>query len=146
PSWTADDLVALALTRNPSLRADRADVDASATRLRAARSSYLPTLSFNAGVSGFVSEIGVGTNTLVSQELESQEARFASCLETNQIRGVAGLSPQACTPPADEAAIRSMLSGRGRFPFDYARQPFGATLTLSLPIFNGFDRELRVEE
>jgi outer membrane protein len=146
PIWRVEELIDLALRENPSLRADRAQVDAAGTRLRATRSSYLPTISFSAGISGFVSEAGISTNDLVSQELLSQQSRYTSCLETNQIRGSAGLPAHPCSAPGDEAAIRAALGSRSRFPFDYSSQPLSASVNVSLPLFNGLNRELQVEE
>jgi outer membrane protein len=41
---------------------------------------------------------------------------------------------------------RQIRDANNVFPFDYTGRPFQATLTLSLPIFTGFARELRVSE
>ncbi len=146
PAWNQGELIERALDQNATLRAAEAQSDAANTRLRSARTSYLPTLSLNAGFSGFVSELGLPTGDLVAQELAAQQNRFAGCVETNQIRAVAGLQPLPCGAPADEGAIRAQLAGRNQFPFDYVSQPFSASLTVSLPLFNGLNRERQVEE
>ncbi len=46
-------------------------------------------------------------------------------------------------PAVDERALRDANSV---FPFNFTRQPFQARLTLTLPIFTNFARELRVSE
>jgi outer membrane protein len=45
--------------------------------------------------------------------------------------------------PADRQAL---LSQNEQFPFDFQKQPFSLTATLSIPIFDGFSREQRVQE
>jgi outer membrane protein len=146
PTWEVSALIVTASAENPALRAARVQVEAAGTRVRAARSAYLPSLSISAGISGNISELDVSTSTLVDQELAAQQARYSSCLDQNQIRASAGLSTTNCTAPSDPAALRSAFADRGRFPFDFARQPLGVSLNLSLPIFNGLNREVQVEE
>src|SRR5690606_8691426 len=57
--------------------------------------------------------------------------------------------PQACLDPDDPAVrrkLRAELEARnGGFPFDYARIPLQASVTVSVPIFNGFARRLEVD-
>jgi outer membrane protein len=93
PMWTAEELKAIAFGGNPALLASREQANAAVTRAHAARSSYLPTLSLSAGVSGF----------------------------------------------ASQAAADGV-------PFDYERQPANASLSISLPVFNGFRREQQIQE
>jgi outer membrane protein len=38
-----------------------------------------------------------------------------------------------------------ILAGNDVFPFDFTREPRSASLTLSLPLFNGFQRERQLE-
>ena len=45
--------------------------------------------------------------------------------------------------PADRQAL---LSANEQFPFDFQKQPFSLRATLSIPIFDGFTREQRVQE
>jgi outer membrane protein len=45
--------------------------------------------------------------------------------------------------PETAAQIRAQNS---QFPFDFTRQPFQITAFLSLPVFDGFQREQRIEE
>ena len=73
----------------------------------------------------------------------------AQCFTTDSIRQGAGLSPitSFCNSaftfgPADEEAIRRE---NDRFPFDFTRQPFSVQARVSLPLFDGFTREQRVQ-
>jgi outer membrane protein TolC len=40
----------------------------------------------------------------------------------------------------------SIVNRNNVFPFSFTRQPFNASLSISLPIFNGFSRELDVAQ
>ncbi|HET9603529.1 MAG TPA: TolC family protein, partial [Gemmatimonadales bacterium] len=79
---------------------------------------------------------------------------YQSCLENNQIRTSAGLSPANCLsanglqdPSSLDPAVVSAFHERNNvFPFSFSRQPFSARLSISLPIFNGFSRELDVSQ
>jgi outer membrane protein len=149
PSWRADDLVEVALAANPTIRASRAQADAAATRVRSARSAYLPTLSFSAGLSGFVSQAGT-TAPLIAQELQRAQSSFNQCLQQNELRAAVGLATGNCVDPTQahvQQSIEERIIAQNRgFPFDYIRQPASASLTVSIPLFTGLNRQQQVEE
>jgi outer membrane protein len=151
PRWSADALVAAALENNPELRAARAGSGAASTQLRAARSAYLPTLSAQVGLTGSTYSAG-NIDPLVQQRLGSMQDAFAQCSEGNQVRAAIGLAPQNCArfdveDPAVRAAVRELVAaGNPSFPFGYERQPLQGSVTLSLPLFDGLNRERRMEE
>ena len=149
PAWTVERLIDIARDENPQLRASRAQADAARTRSRAARTSYLPTVSLSAGLSGYISQAG-DLDPLITQQLQRAGSEYSSCLQENQIRTAVGLAPRACidpTLPTVEAAIRDELAAANQgFPFDYIRQPANAAISISLPIFTGFNRQLQVEQ
>ena len=146
PTWRLDELLALAEEQNPSLKALRARERAANWGVRAAASSYGPTLSLSAGWSGFTQQF-----TDVEPIIRAQQATFGAqynqCLEDNQIRLAAGLPANDCSVfvfgSANEQALRSENSV---FPFEFTRQPFQARLTVSLPIFTNFSRPLQVSQ
>jgi outer membrane protein len=148
--WTETQLQNFAAETHPSLQAARAAESASQAGVRMARSSYLPSLSFSAGISGFMRQAG-NADFLIDQALDGMEAQRDQCNLLNQIS--AGLtSPLPGTPvdclqftltPDDERRIRE---GNSLFPFGYERNPFSASLTVSLPIFDGLSRERQVEQ
>lgn len=146
PAGSLDSLLSLAEQQNPSLKALRARENAAAWGVRAATSSYGPTLSLSAGWSGFTQQF-----TDVDPIIASQQAGFASqydeCQENNQIRTSAGLSPNDCSAFIWGASHEQALRDRNSvFPFDFTRQPFQARLSITLPIFTNFSRPLRVSE
>src|SRR6266849_5952931 len=138
PPWQLADLLTMAEQQNPALEG------AAAWNVRAATSSYGPALSLSAGWSGFTQQF-----TNVDPIIFSQQAAFASeysqCRDNNTIRANAGLPPNDCSAfiwgASNEQALRSRNSV---FPFQFTRQPFQARLTVTLPIFNNFARELSV--
>lgn len=151
PRWDAAELVAAALAHNPDLLAARATVGAARGGVRAARSAYLPSLSASVGLVGSVYSAG-NIDPLVQQQLGILQRSFRPCGENNQIRQAAGLAPVDCSQfdtsdPAVRAAVRDEIAeGNPSFPFGYQRQPLQGSLTLSIPLFDGMQRERRVTE
>lgn len=148
PGFTVDSVLALARVDNPALEAARTRDRSAALSVKAARGSYLPTLQVATGLGGYTNTF-TNPNFLIGQAAQG----IKSCLTQDSIRVGAGLSSQAgqcgtlmpdgTLPPSQADAIRKANEG---FPFGFTRQPFQLSATLSLPIFDGFQREQRVEE
>lgn len=149
PTWSLAQLVEMANEQNPVVQARRAQASAARTLARAARSAYLPTIQLSAGLSGYVSEAG-SLDPLVSQALQQAGSAYGQCVDQNQIRQAVGLAPNPCVNPAlpaVEGAIRDQVAAQNRgFPFDYITQPASASLTISLPVFTGLQRQRQIEE
>lgn len=149
PTWALDDVLTLAMQNNPVLRAARAQREASETMVTVARSAYLPSLSASMGLRGDLAQ-AASITPLVEGDLRQMASSYDSCVEQNQIRLSAGLQPRQCTNPADPG-VRNQLVDRYRaentgFPFAWDSQPWTASLTISLPVFTGFDRPRQIEE
>lgn len=151
PAWTAAELVESALNANPSLLAARATASAANTSVKAARTSYLPSLNFNVGLTGSVYEAG-NVNGLVSQQIAGLGQQFSNCNTNNDLMQLIGRPLADCSHfdpnnPAVVAGIRSQLeSENSGWPFDYRRQPLSASVSISLPIFDGFNRQLQIDQ
>ncbi len=153
PGFDLQSLLATAEQQNPNLRALRAQENAAGAQVTAARMQYFPTLSVSAGWSGFTQEFS-NEQLLIDQELSRAKAGYAGCLESNQIRSSAGLPTVDClgannlVDPAtlDPAVAASIREQNNVFPFHFSRQPFSASLRISLPIFDGFSRELNLSQ
>ena len=147
--YTREQLIGIATESHPQLRAARASEAAASMDVKMARTAYLPSLSMSVGWSGFTRS-ATNENYLIDQARASMQSQQQSCNLLNQIS--AGLSTPLPNTPADcgsivltpdaEAEIRSSNS---MFPFDFAAEPRSASLTLSLPLFNGFQRERQME-
>ena len=147
PAWQLPDLLTMAEGQNPALKALRAREAAAAWGVRAATSSYGPSLSLSAGWSGFTQQF-TDVDPLIRSGQTSANTQYGACLSSDSVRTGAGLSPRGCAglqwdPVRDEAALRSQNSV---FPFEFTRQPFQARLSISLPIFTNFSQERRVSE
>ncbi|HEX8362405.1 MAG TPA: TolC family protein [Longimicrobium sp.] len=151
PRWTAEQLVEMAQGNNPNLASARANVSAARTGIRAARSQYLPSVSLSAGWRGSVYSAG-NLKPLYDDAISTQENRYAGCVQGNQLAALLGQAPQSCgkydvSNPAIADSVRGLVrDANPRFPFGYERQPLAAGVTFSLPIFNGLQRERRIEE
>jgi outer membrane protein len=149
PSWTADQLVSGALANNPDLAAARASSDAARTGVRAARTQYLPSVSMQAGWSASAYS-AANTDPLYRQALSGAQQSYSNCTLQNQVFTALELTPLDCGANPGSADFQSQLrqdvnaSNPGLFNME--RQPFSARLTVSLPIFNGLQRERRIEE
>lgn len=145
--WTQEQLIAMAIEAHPNLLAARAAEQASNATVKMAKSAYLPSLSFSAGVSGYTREAGT-TSSLLSSAQEGLTSARMSCEFNNAV--AAGRVPGYPKPcPSDVLTPdmrRQLLSSNNVFPFNYSSEPLAATLQLSLPLFNGFGRELQIEQ
>jgi outer membrane protein len=156
PAFQLDSLLALAEGYNPVLRSLKAREHAAGLGVRAAKADYLPSLSMQAGWSGFTQQF-TDENSLLSQSLASAQSEAADCQYNNSIRSGLSLGGEVpnCFAAAGlvdgGAALLDPVSQQIRsqnevFPFQYTGQPFQANLVLSLPIFTGFSRSLRLSE
>jgi outer membrane protein TolC len=156
PSWQLSDLLHQADEANPALRSLRAREGAAGTAVKAAKAEYLPRLFAQAGWSGFTQQY-TNTGLLLQQSLSSAQSQASQCQFDNQVR--TGLNLGGQTPDCFAAAgldptgsalldpVSQQIEQRNNvFPFRFQGQPFQASLTLSLPIFTGFGRNLHVAQ
>jgi outer membrane protein len=156
PAYQLDELLSLAEAENPSLLALRERESAASQDVRVARSEFFPRLTAQAGWSGFTQQF-TDDDQLLGQSLSGAQASAAQCQYDNQIRdglGLGGTNPDCFgsfglnaggTALTDERA-QGILDQNNVFPLDFTSQPFQARLTVSLPIFTGFGRSLRLAE
>lgn len=158
PAYSLDQLLQQAAEQNPSLRALDARRQAAAVGVTSAKTAFLPSLSLRAGWGGFTQQ-QADEGLLLSQSLGGALGSAQSCILEDSIQALlpgrsvqgaavcfqaAGLDPTGTqlTPQARNA----ILNANNTFPFDFSRQPFGASLTISLPLFTGFGRSLRLQQ
>jgi outer membrane protein len=146
PSLQLAELLEMARRMNPALNAARERETASGVAVAQARSQWIPSLSVGTNIQGYTQKLTNIEPTILQQQAGVAQSR-RSCLTTDSIRTGAGLSPlgncdRFVFTPDDEARLRAANSA---YPFDFTRQPFSYGVTLSLPIFNGFQREERIQ-
>jgi outer membrane protein len=159
PGYNLDDLLRQADDQNPALRALAARSRAASVGVTSAKTAFLPSLSVRAGWSGFTQQ-QTDNGLLLRQSLASAQGAAAGCFTNDSVRTGVGLAPIG-SPAAncyqlsgldvagaslDPAVRKAVLDANGKFPFHFTGQPFGASLTISLPIFTGFGRSLRVQQ
>lgn len=145
--WSQAELIGIAMQAHPNLAAARANEQSREASVKMAKSAYLPSLSFNAGLSGYTREAR-DANVLLNQARSSaaqtrRECDFINAVALGRVTGFPIVCPSATLTPQQE---QSILSGNNVFPFRYTREPVSAALQISLPIFQGFSRQLRVEQ
>ncbi len=145
PTFNIDQLLSLARGQNPQVVALRAREKASVLSVRRSRAAYTPSLDVSTGWGGYTQRF-TDTDALVAGARADVANGYEGCLTNNFARSGAGLSTRPCSSAftaADEAAIRQ---ANDQYPFNFTKSPWSIRAQIRLPIFNGFQRELRVEE
>ena len=147
PLWSEEELISMALEANPSLLGLRAGLETQAYSVKMAKAAYLPTLSLSAGTSGFAREAS-DPGYLVAQAQSSSLGRIAQCQSLNELyrRLADPLPTQDCSQFLfTEAQRQAIVNQNDAFPFDFTRQPPSASLSISIPIFQGLRRQRDLE-
>jgi outer membrane protein len=155
PSYDLNQLLSLAAEENPTLLAFQAREHAATWLVRAAKSQYLPSISVNAGWSGFSQRV-TDEQLLVDQAYAGALASASQCDVDNQIRAglTTPMTPLNCNAAFSDPSRSqlnptlesSILASNDVGLFDFESQPFRVSLTVSLPIFTGFSRGLRLAQ
>jgi outer membrane protein len=156
PHRTLAELQRIAAAHNPSLRALQAREDVAGWEVKAAKSDFLPSLSVQAGWSGYTQEY-VNEQQLIDQQFGAAQGQAAQCAFDTQLRSALGLggAEADCFAAAgltdDGSALldpiqRQIRAQNSVFPFHYTGQPFRVDFVVSLPIFTGFGRSLRLSQ
>jgi outer membrane protein len=149
PAWKLEELLTMAEAQNPSLQALRARERSAAWGVRAAASSWGPSLNLSMGWSGFTQALARNSdlNQMIAGQQLASGAAYTACQDNNTIRSNNGLSPINCSgyvwSNADEQAIRSQ---NNIYPFSFIGQPFQARLTVTLPLWTNFQQSVQVAE
>ena len=147
PAFSLDSVLALAHQVNPQVNALRAREHATNVDVARAYSLYTPTLQISTGVGGYTYQY---TNPafLVGSANGALAQQFGSCMALDTIVArAAGLPSRNCgataLTPAQAASIRS---GNQQFPFAFQNVPRSIGANVTLALFDGFQREERVEQ
>ncbi|MFL5617218.1 MAG: TolC family protein [Gemmatimonadaceae bacterium] len=137
---TLDQLLAQGRRLNPALDEMRSREQAAQLAYRSAQTQYMPTLTLFSGIGGYTNQY-TDQGFVLGQRTQSKRQQ---CLAN------AG-ADQAAVDACDSVSLTSLeseqaLAENRQFPFRFQRNPFSAGATLSIPVFNGFQREQRVQE
>lgn len=158
PVYNLDQLLQTAKDQNPSLLALEDRRKAASVGVTSAKTAFLPTISARAGWGGFTQQL-TDDGLLISQNQLGAIGQAQNCIVQDSIQALLpGHNVQGaafCFQNAGLDATGTRLTPQARraiqkannvFPFDFTGQPFGASITISLPIFTGFGRSLRVAQ
>jgi len=149
PTLVLEDLLSTARRANPALASARSRETAASVGVRQARSAYLPTLRFQTGISGYTSQ-ATDIQASIDQQRAQSIGGLSSCLSTDSLRTKVGLPSIAGTCSSrftfTDADAALMRKENAKYPFDFTRDPITFSASLSIPIFNGFQREQRTQE
>ena len=142
------ELLALARGGNPTVLALRSREKVAGLNVKRARSEYSPTLSLSTGISGYTYSYA-NPDFLIQQANASSLSSQASCIRTEEVRAALKLSNQLAACQAitfTDAQATALRNGNNQFPFNFQKSPKSISATISLPLFDGFAREQRVQE
>ncbi|MEJ7809366.1 MAG: TolC family protein [Gemmatimonadaceae bacterium] len=148
PPFTLESVLQMAQRQNPALGALRSRDRAAGLSVRQAQSQYLPTLSLSTGWGGYTYEY-TNSEFLIQQQQLGIAGQRASCFFQDSLRAGANLPSRGIDCSSfnftDVQAAR-IRDENNQFPFNFTRQPRAITASVSLPIFDGFAREQRLQE
>ncbi|HEX6058666.1 MAG TPA: TolC family protein [Gemmatimonadaceae bacterium] len=145
PQESLDQLLDRAQRANPTLNAVRSREDVANLGYRRAQSGYLPTLSLYTELGGYTNQMTDEDQVLdemfdnISGQCRGQAQLLA--IETNTIPDYSAC-PTSLSADQRAAALRA----NDQFPFTFTKNPWVIQAQVSIPIFDGFTREQRVQE
>jgi outer membrane protein len=145
PSLSLDSLLSLAHRANPDLLARQSRLRADEATVKLQKTQYLPSLRLSTGYGG--NAFGyANTDAQVASEALRAAGSFRGCMTTDSIRIASGLAAlgDCGSPTLTSADIQQIREGNR--PFSFAKAPYSLSAFVSLPIFNGFQREANIEQ
>ncbi len=146
PSLT--EVLASARAQNPGLLALQSREKVADLNVRREKGQYSPTLNLSTGIAGYTYSY-TNSNFPVQQAIALAASSQASCIRTEEVRAALKLENTlaACGSIAlTDAQAADLRRQNSQFPFDFQKSPRSLSASLSLPIFDGFAREQRVQE
>jgi outer membrane protein len=149
PTLNLQELLTTARRSNPALAAARSRESSAGLAVRQARTAYLPSLRLATSISGYTSR-ETDIESSIASDRNSAARSLSNCLGTDSLRVRNGLPSIATRCSNDftftDADAELMRRENSKYPFDFTRDPITFQASLSIPIFNGFQREQRVQE
>lgn len=153
PTWTRDELMDIALSKHPSLRAFQAQERAASATAKQAASAYFPSFTLSTSLRGFAQQATNQDFVLASAQRDAANT-MTSCQRNNAIAGAMPSYPFSENAPLgdcsqfayNDAVGQAYLAQNEVFPFKFNKLPVSVTLQASIPIFTGFSRQRQVSE
>jgi outer membrane protein len=146
PTWRLGDLLGMAEQQNPSLKALRERERAAGWGVKAASSSWGPSVALSAGWSGFTQKLS-DINPTLGAIRQSAQTDSLACAYENAAWLNTGQTPLNCAVLTNTAVREQALRDQNsRYPFHFTPQPFQARLTVSIPLWSNFHQPLLVSQ
>lgn len=144
PTFTLDSVLDLARRVNPDVAAKRSREAAAETGVSLAKTQYLPSLNLSTGYGA--NSFGYANSDFVAANaIANAQSANANCMFLDSLRVGAGLAPTTCKPATlTQEQLDAVRAGNR--PFSFTKAPYGISLGVSIPIFNGFQREASLEQ
>jgi outer membrane protein len=114
--------------------------------VKAASSSYGPSVSLSAGWAGFTQKLS-DLNPTIASIRQSAQADSLSCAYANTAWLNTGQTQLNCALLTNTAAQEQAIQAQNaRYPFNFTPQPFQARLTVSIPLWGNFQQPLQVSQ
>lgn len=142
------ELLASARSANPVVLALRSREKVANLNVKSARSAYSPTLSVSTGISGYTYTYA-SSDFLLQQASAASVSSKATCIRTEEVRAALNLPnglAQCQAIAFTDAQASALRSDNKQFPFSFQNSPKSISASISLPLFDGFAREQRVQE
>ena len=148
PAFAIGQLMEMARKSNPTLQSFQSRRQAAQLGVRSAKGAYSPPVSLGAQLGGYSTQYK-NADVLVNSARNSALSSQASCLTTDSLRRGAGLP--AITSKCNaiqftDAQAQAIRDGNNSYPFGFTSSPYNLSLTFSLPLFDRFGREQRLQE
>ena len=146
PTFNLVSLLDDARRQNPAIVALRARDRSADLNVSVAKSAYTPTLSLSTGLGGNSYQYTNG-EYLVEQQRRSILGAQSSCFSADSVRTRVGLPSANCGAiQFTDGMADAIRSTNNQFPFNFNRSPVALSASLSIPIFDNFGREERVQQ
>ncbi len=142
------DLLASARLANPVVLALRSREKVADLNVKRARGEYSPTLNVSTGLSGYTYSYA-NSNFLIDQARGGVADQRASCIRAEEVRAALNLPNNLATCGLisfTDAQAAAAKRENNQFPFRFQQSPKSLSASISLPLFDGFAREQRVQE
>jgi len=146
PTFSLDSLLDLARRQNPAVLALRSRERAAALNVKVAQAAYTPTLNLSTGWGGNSYQY-TDAEYLVNQARGSALGAMAACFTQDSVRTRVGLPSTDCNTryAFTETQAQAIRDRNSQFPFKFQRSPLALSASLSIPVFDNFNREERVQ-
>ncbi len=149
PAWQLNDLLTMAEAQNPSLKALREREHAAGWNVKAAVSSYAPSVAVSAAWSGFTQKLSNLAPSIAAigaqADTNTKVCEYENTAWLNAAQAALAL-PCAQINAAVPAQVQALRTQSGAYPFSFTPQPFQARLTVSIPLWANFQQPLQVSQ